>query len=257
MARRQSATLKRVHPAPPYWEVQLALPQPPQPGTYVLADLGEPVREAFFPSHVTPQGFTTVVQPGHPITRLLPGTAIDLIGPLGRGFRLEGGGYPLDRLLLIAEAAHSPWLMPLTQAAPSVAFVLEASTRSQLPSPSEFPPALELTMVTRDGSAGYLGPLEVQAPAPPGMERAFSHICDLIAWADRICIADDYERYGILARLIRDVRLQPQKDFAQGLVRVSMPCGVGVCDVCRISTRYGERRACVDGPVFDILDFLP
>jgi hypothetical protein len=159
-------------------------------------------------------------------------------------------------LLLIAEAGDLPWLQPLYQAAPAVALIVEAGTRGQLPRPARFPPTLELTLVTRDGSTGYLGPLENDGPTPVGVERALPRLRELVAWAECICIAGDMARYPALARLIRDVRFQSRPDFAQALVRVSMPCGVGVCDICRVTTRHGERRACVDGPVFDLMDFL-
>ncbi|MBN1246714.1 MAG: hypothetical protein JXC32_03610 [Anaerolineae bacterium] len=257
MTKRQTATLRSMRPSPPFWEVTLALEHPPDPGAYVLADLGGPVREALFPTAMDEHGFTTVLPPGHAATRLLPGAEVDVLGPLGRGFRLDRPGGSVVRLLLIAEVDQLPWLLPLTQMAPAVALVIEATTRWRLPSPTQFPPALELTLVTLDGSAGYLGPLESGGSAPTGMERALGQIQELVVWADRICLAAATERYSALARLVRDARLQPQADFAQALVRVPMPCGVGVCDVCRVKTRHGERRACVDGPVLDLMDFLP
>ncbi|MGC9467761.1 MAG: hypothetical protein ACP5HS_04170 [Anaerolineae bacterium] len=194
--------------------------------------------------------------PRHAATRLLPGTEIDILGPLGRGFRLTAFGHPLARLLLIAEVGMLPRLRPLYQAAPSVALVVEATTRAQLPAPTQFPPMLELTMVTRDGSAGYLGPLEAEGPTPEGLERALTRLEELLAWTECVCLACDAERYPDFASMVRDVRLQPSADFAQALVETPMPCGVGACDACRVKTRHGERRACVDGPVFDLMEFL-
>lgn len=212
--------------------------------------------------------------PGHPATRLLPGAKVDMLGPLGRGFRLTPAGHPPARLLLIAQVDRLPLLTPLFQAAPSVVLVVDAATRAQLPPPSRFPPMLELVLVTLDGSTGYLGPLASRAPAgeesvgatagrevhrvdvPVGMERVGTRLRELVAWAECVCVAHELDRYPALARTVKDVRLQPFPDFAQALVRVPMACGVGVCDVCRIATRRGELRACVDGPVLDLLDFL-
>jgi dihydroorotate dehydrogenase electron transfer subunit len=249
----------------------------PGAGEYVLADFGGPIREPLFPSALSDAGFKTVVSPGHPATRLLPGAKIDVLGPLGRGFRLAPAGYPLARLLLIAQVEFLPLLNPLYQAAPSVVLVVEATTRAQLPPPSRFPPTLELVLVTLDGSAGYLGPLAAGAPwggtasrptcggpgwerpsaeTSVGLERISTRLRELIAWAECICIAHDTEAYPALARLVKDVRLQPLADFAQALVRVPMPCGVGACDVCGVATRRGESRVCVEGPVLDLLDFL-
>lgn len=231
--------------------------QAPEAGEYLLADLGGPLREALFPSTVREEGFETVVLPGHSATRLLPGATVDMLGPLGRGFRLSSVGHPISRLLLIAGTESLPLLGPLLQAAPSVVLVVEAATRAQLPPPHRFPPTVELALVTRDGSAGYLGPLESEGGAPVGLERAYDRLVELVAWAERLCIALDPSRYPALAALIKRVRLQPHADLAQAIVRVPMPCGAGVCDVCRVSTYQGEKRACVDGPVFDLLDFLP
>ncbi len=226
------------------------------PGAYVLADLGGPLWEPLYPTLLDDAGLVTVVPPGHAATALLPGTPVNLLGPLGQGFRLVPTGHPLDRLLLVAESTYLPYLRPLYQTASSVALVVEATTRAQLPSPSSFPPALELILATRDGSAGYLGPLEVEGAAPPGLERAGARLRELLTWAERVCLACDPGRYPAFAQIVQETRLLPGSDFAQAFVRVPMPCGVGACDVCRITTRRGEQRACVEGPVFDLLDFL-
>jgi len=250
MAKQQTATFRSARPAPPYWAVRFDVAHPPAPGRFVLADLGGPLRAVLFPTAIHADGFVALVAPGHPATRLLPGTTVDFIGPTGRGFRLRQA----QQLLLIAEAARLPILMPLLNAAPAVALVIEAPTRAQLPSLDHIPPAVELTLVTLDGSMGYVGPLESQKASPAGLEQAGPIVLDLIAWADRIGLACARERYPALATLIRDARLQPTVDFAQAWVEVEMPCGVGACDICRIATRRGEKRVCIDGPVFDLLD---
>jgi dihydroorotate dehydrogenase electron transfer subunit len=256
MVRRQTAVLRYARPAPPLWEVRLDLNVAPAAGAYLLADFGGPVREPLYPVEIDGVGFVTSVVPGHPATRLLPGTGVDVLGPLGRGFRLHTPGYALARLLLIADVAFLPLLRPLYQAAPAVALIVEATTRAQIPSPSQFPASLELTLVTRDGSSGYLGPIEAEGNAPVGLERAGGRVRELLLWAERVCFACDPERYPALATLVQQVRLQPQPDFAQALIQSPMPCGVGVCDVCRVILPRGDLHACVDGPVLDLLSFL-
>jgi NAD(P)H-flavin reductase len=136
--------------------------------------------------------------------------------------------------------------LPLQQLAPAVALVLEAPTRAQLPSTRRFPPTVELHLLTRDGTAGTQGTLESEGDDAP-LRR-------LLRWADHACFACTPERYPALARIVEEARFQPADDFAQALARVPMPCGVGACDVCRLRTRRGERRACVDGPVFNLLE---
>ena len=255
MVKQQDAVFRQAYPAPPHWVVRFDVAYPPGPGTFVLADLGGPLREVLFPATIdadregTVNGFTAMLPPRHPATRLLPGTTVNMLGPLGQGFRLGDA----TRLLLIAEAASLPPLLPLLEAAPSVALVIEALTRAQLPSPDYFPPTVELTLVTRDGSAGYLGPLESQDPAPAHLERVMPRLIELIAWAECACFACSNDRYPALAAIVRAARIQPTADFAQALVQVPMPCGVGACEVCRINTRTGEKHACIDGPVFDMM----
>jgi len=255
MVKQQDAIFRQAYPAPPYWVARFDVAHPPGPGAFMLADLGGPLRETLFPATIdadrasTVNGFTAMLPPRHPATRLLPGTTVNMLGPLGQGFRLGDA----TRLLLVAEAAFLPPLLPLLEAAPSVGLVVEAPTRAQLPPPDRFPPTVELTLVTRDGSAGYLGPLESQDPAPANLERVMSRLIELIAWAECACFACSNDRYPALAAIVRAARIQPTPDFAQALVQVPMPCGVGACEVCRISTRAGEKHACTDGPVFDIM----
>lgn len=236
---------------PPYWAVYFEVAHPPAPGAFMLADFGGPLREPLFPAIIEARGFASMVPPGHPATRLLPGAEVDMLGPLGRGFHIDD---VTVRLLLIAEAEHLPALLPLLDAAPSVTLVVEAATRAQIPAPHRFPPAVELYLVTRDGSTGYLGPLESDDPAPADLQRAAPKLRELLAWAECICLALDASRYPALAAMLREARLQPRRGLAQALIRAPMPCGVGVCEVCRVATRRGEKHACVDGPVFDLLD---
>ncbi|MGC9356514.1 MAG: hypothetical protein ACP5GX_01545 [Anaerolineae bacterium] len=241
MSRRQQATFREARPVPPFWRVKFDLGLPPGPGQFVLADLGGAVREALFPAARDESIFEVVVTPGHPATHLLPGSAVDMLGPFGRGFRLREVG----RLLLVAEASLLPPLLPLLGAAATVALIVEAPTRVFLPPPRHLPPAVELHLLTHDGSAGHKGRLETTENGSP-LER-------LLAWADLACFSCHPERYPALARIVKGVRLQPAEDFAQALVQVPMACGVGACEICRIRTRRGERRACNDGPVFDLL----
>ncbi|MGC9398707.1 MAG: hypothetical protein ACP5HM_06185 [Anaerolineae bacterium] len=238
----QIATFEEAYTWPPWWAVRFALAHPPAPGRFVLADLGGPLREVLFPSALDDEGFTALVPPGHPATGLIPGAEVDVLGPLGRGFDLGAA----RRLLLVAEVAYLPPLLPLQHRAPAVALVLEAPTRAQLPPTRRFPPAVELHLLTRDGTAGTQGTLEAEGDDAP-LRR-------LLRWADGACFACAPERYPALARFVETVRLRPGDDFAQALMRVPMPCGVGACEVCRVQTRRGERRACVDGPVFNLLD---
>lgn len=246
--KQQIATFIAARPSPPAWKVRFELAHSPQPGMYVLADLGETVRTPLFPTAIDESGFDTIVPPGHPATRLLPGTQVDVLGPQGHGFEVDA-----NRLLLIAEVGHLPLLMPLLDRSASVSVIVEAVSRLQLPSPHIFPPNVELIMVTLDGSIGYLGPLESYDPAPTGFMGASSVLTELLTWAEQVCLALNAARYPDLAAIVFKTRLNPQNNFAQAIIHGPMPCGTGVCDICNISTQVGEKHACIDGPVFDLL----
>ena len=263
MTKQQEAVFRKAHPVPPFWEVRFALANPPMPGTFVLADLGGPLRDALFPAALDDEGFTSMVPPGHPVTHLVPGARVTMLGPFGHGFDIAqpSQDHPQPaRLLLIAEAARLPPLLPLLDAASSVALVIEAPTRALLPPLQRIPPTVELYLVTLDGSTGYLGPLESEEPPPSGVQRPGPILRELIAWTEHICLVGDRARYPALASIVRQARLYPQPNFAQALVQVPMPCGVGACEICRMRTRASSRReyhVCTDGPVFDLLDFAP
>jgi len=239
MAKRQQALFREAPPAPPFWSVRFELPGPPATGRFMLADLGGPLREALFPAAIEESSFTVLVTPGHPATRLLPGTPVDMIGPLGHGFDIESAA----RLLLVADAAHLPPLLPLLQAASTVSLLVEAPTRALLPPAGRFPTTVELHVLTHDGSAGHQGTLEDEG----------SPLVDLLQWAERACFSCALERYPVLAGKVEAARLHPAPHFAQALVQVPMPCGVGACEICRIETRQGEHHVCTEGPVFDLL----
>ncbi len=243
MARHQILTLRGLRAAPPFWLAECEVAVPPMAGQYLLVDVGQPLREALFPAQVEAERFTCAVPAGHPLTRLLPGSTLRAYGPLGRGFRVG----EVTRLLLVAEATHWPLLLPLADAAEEVVFILEANTRAQLPALERLPANVEVVLLTRDGSAGQPGYLEHEA----------SPLRDLVRWAERVCLACALERYAGLATLIRDARLHVTADFAQALVQVPMPCGIGACDVCRISVGEREHVTCIEGPVFDVLELGP
>ena len=218
-------------------------------GRFVMADLaqGGYVRTPLFPARLEPDGFDVLVPPEHPAAALQPGSEINLIGPLGRGFEVPETAH---RLLLVADTIHLPVLLPLTypdnsilSTIPgfSITLLLSAPTAAELYPIRLLPPALEVHVVTGDGSAGH-GTSSVDL------------LPDLVRWADCVCIADDAARYPAMAEVVREVRLRPDRRFAQALVVPPMACGVGACQGCGIPTSRTTRLACTDGPVFDLLE---
>ena len=212
------------------------------PGRFVLADLAGFLREALFPARISAQAFDILVPPSHPAAALSPGASVSLIGPLGRGFNVASTA---RRLLLVAGAGHLPALLPLADPAArgsrSVALLL-AARPSAGPYPLRLlPPSVEVHFATADGAAG-------RAAATIDVYR------DLVSWADHICIVADKGTYATLAEIVREIRVAPTPGFAQALLAPTMACGVGACRGCGVTTTLGVKRACCDGPVFDLLE---
>lgn len=216
------------------------------PGRFVLADLGGCVRTPLFPAWLDPEAFEVLVPSAQPDLALQPGARVNLTGPLGRGFEVPAAA---RRLLLVATSVCLPVLLPLARQGPgsfrkpglSLSLLLSAPTASELYPVRLLPPALEVHIATTDGSAGHQGSILDLFP-------------DLARWADCVCIATDPAIYPALAGIVRQVRLGPGERFAQALVVPPMPCGVGACQGCAVPVARGNKLACADGPVFDLLE---
>jgi dihydroorotate dehydrogenase electron transfer subunit len=213
-------------------------------GRFVLADIPDCgyLRTPLFPARLDPETCDALIPPDHPAAALRPGDAVDLIGPMGRGFEILGAA---RRLLLLADTPHLPALLPLTnpdeKSERATALLLTAATAADLYPIQLLPPTLEVYVTTADGSAGCHGsPLNL--------------LPELIRWADVICAAAEPAVYAETARIVRDERIRPGRNFAQVLVAPPIVCGVGACRGCAVETRRGIRLACTDGPVFDLLD---
>jgi dihydroorotate dehydrogenase electron transfer subunit len=68
-----------------------------------------------------------------------------------------------------------------------------------------------------------------------------------------------------MANVVREARPVPSvaaqrrrlaRKRIEALVVPPMPCGVGACQGCAVSTHRAPKLACTDGPVFDLLRLL-
>ena len=175
---------------------------------------------------------------------LKKGDKIDVIGPLGSGFKpshearkyvLVAGGIGFAPLFFLAKK--------LADDKKEVIFVCGARTKNELLCAKELSQIkIKPVLATDDGSRGIRGnvndllnnyltknrkdKIEVFA-AGPGM---------MLKEAARIC-----KKAG--------VRLEVSMDEI-------MACGVGVCLGCAVKTKNGYKLACKDGPVFKAEDIV-
>ena len=99
-----------------------------------------------------------------------------------------------------------------------------------------FRSSVEYLVATRDGSMGTAGDvLDVAAP--------------WVSWADSVCVAASVHTASDLSSRLRGVL--PRKRTLVALAPF-MACSVGACQGCSVPTARGMKRACSDGPVFDL-----
>jgi dihydroorotate dehydrogenase electron transfer subunit len=165
------------------------------------------------------------------LCELKPGDSLQVVGPLGEGFKparedrrpiLVGGGVGIAPLAI--------WQDELE---PGVEALLGFRDGGRAQGAALL---TEARVSTDDGSAGHHGPVtdllgnalssaeppaEVYACGPPGMLEAVRALC-----------------------AERDVP-------AQLALESGMACGFGACFGCVVATRKGYLRLCLDGPVLD------
>lgn len=172
---------------------------------------------------------------GRRLRLLRAGDALHLTGPLGTGFTL----HPHSRaLLLLGDAQRVPVLLPLAEA------MLDRNGR--------------VTLIVR-GDAGEAAALaarlplavEVRPAAPADWGEA---LASTARWADQVCMALPNGDLAGALELLRRARFRIDEGFAQALVEADLACGYGACLACAVPLgRGGLTRACVHGPVFDLL----
>lgn len=191
----------------------------PSPGQYLLAGDGSdsPLPVPLFHTDSAPQGFIAAAPFPEPWR---PGLALQLRGPLGRGFNLPASARRIGLIALDGSGARLRGLIPpaLKQDA-GVVFVSD-TTADHLPDEVEIQP--------------------------------MSALEEIINWADYL--AFDARRDDLTALRERLGKLPQTMGLkeAQILVQAPVPCGgIADCGVCAVTLRSGWRLVCKDGPVFD------
>lgn len=181
-----------------------------------------------------------------PATRALAelpeGSAVDVIGPLGRGFGgdavngaavLVAGGIGVAGLRMLAERRAE-------RGGPTLSLVGARTKETLLSDLLPLGDGSRVDVATEDGSAGFRGTVT-------GLLRerlaglGDPHIC--------CCGPPGMVRETALIAAERGLK-------CQALLEEVMACGVGACRGCIVQTRAGYRAVCSDGPVFDTADLV-
>jgi dihydroorotate dehydrogenase electron transfer subunit len=245
-----------------YWSMTIAAPgiaEQVRPGHFVALAVGGPetsmlLRRAFSVYAASDRGvyggtveivFAVAGKGTEWLARQRQGDPLDVVGPLGRPFKLPkepvtatlvGGGYGTAPLFGLAESLRAKGCR--------VDFVVGAATSERLFGALEAKRiSSTVAFTTDDGSHGEQG--RVSDVLPGVLERTKS---DLVYACGPMPML---QAVGAIAQQ-RAIR-------AQVAVEESMACGIGVCMTCVLPVRGADGksrfvRSCVEGPVFDALN---
>lgn len=170
------------------------------------------------------------------------GDGLDVLGPLGRGFRLDAAW---QRILVVGRGAGLATLAPLAQAARlagiGVTAVLSARRPELLVSEDVFRAegARVVAVTDSDGSSAA--------------ERVAALLRDMLREdpCDAVFTCSSARLLQVLQALGREFGLPGQVALEQ-----QMACGLGMCFCCvrdfAVDGSIVHKRVCWDGPVFDL-----
>jgi dihydroorotate dehydrogenase electron transfer subunit len=177
------------------------------------------------------------------------GDTLDVIGPLGHPFALDGR---TRNLLLVGSGPGLAALLLLAQAGAArgaVTLIAGADEPGRLPPPFLVPSEVEYQTTIGLQIADF----KLQNDRS-GTQSAIYNLQSAISWADQICAALPLEQLLALRDSIGRVKYRWERGFASALLEGPLVCGVGACGVCAIELRRATRLLCADGPVFDLRD---
>lgn len=174
------------------------------------------------------------VAPGSP--------GVDIIGPVGRGWDVPD--HATHALVIAAGLGSAPLGMlvdRLAERGVAVSVAVGAPTAERLLCVDDFERvARRVEIATDDGTRG-------RKALVPELSAA-------------MLAEDDYDIVYVCGPEIVQKLVAEQAAGAGVACQVSlerrMACGIGACLSCIVSTTSGQKRACVDGPVFDAAEVV-
>ena len=181
------------------------------------------------------------------LNRVQVGETLDVLGPLGHGFRMKcdgvplfvGGGYGVAPLHFLAKRFVSAAGLPRPK------LFIGGRTKDDLLAVDRFEAlGVEVKVATNDGSAGVRGlvtePLDDELAELRHKGQSF----ELFA-----CGPDG---------MLKAVSQRAVGTNSKGWISMDrhMVCGVGACYACIQKTVRGNSRCCIEGPVFAAEDLV-
>jgi dihydroorotate dehydrogenase electron transfer subunit len=200
------------------------------------------------------------------MSRRSKGTYLDVIGPLGNGFRVPKGQ---SNFILIAGGMGVAPLACLadqlaTYRKKTITVVLGARNAESIVCAKEFQQiGARVLLVTEDGSQGHRG---LATTILHNMIEEFDIRKKPLRQKRKNTGAITIGKYtpevglyacGPLGMLRAVAKIARQYNIsAQGSFEERMGCGTGACLGCAINTIRGYERVCKEGPVFDLSDVV-
>lgn len=202
--------------------VRLLLPSTamPAPGQVMLSCRpggDDPLRLTLLPISLHSDGLTALQPEG---ASWQPGEQVDLLGPIGHGFR--------------PSAARRRWLLAALGVDPDVLLPL-------------------MNMGIDRGESVAMWADSPLPPLPPQVEVP-SDVEPVLDWADYIGLALSPEWLEVNGSDGSILMAASRPRLAEALVILPMPCGTGICGACAVGGGRAPLRACIDGPVVALED---
>ena len=193
----------------------------PAPGQYLLAHAhgsSAPLAVPVFFSDSAPNGFRSA--PFLPLS-WMPGTRLNLRGPLGHGFSLPAFARKIALIAFDESPARLHGLISIALKQGAEVVVVSNTILEDMPEAVEIQP--------------------LQAMA------------DIYQWADYAALDVGRENLPQLRKMLGEGNQAKGPREAQVLVRAPMPCGaLAECGVCALTIRHEWKMTCKDGPVFQV-----
>lgn len=194
-----------------------------------------------------------VVGPGTEILAALhPGKAVNVLFPLGNGFRLTensevllvGGGCGVAPLYFLAEQLHAR--------GNRVHMLIGGRSAADILIADEYRKFASVYITTEDGSLGEKGMVTAHSLVK-GNREEISEYAD-----DRDTIRKDFDKIYCCGPdgMMRAVAHLAEKLGVPCEVSLenTMACGIGACLCCVVESNHGNVCVCTEGPVFDSRD---